>query len=175
MPKVCLMNELICNQQQRECVYKSTFSQSLPSQLGSLPLHILFVTTPICNQPRRLEMNRTVLILLSLAALVAVGYALPADSENRPTTELETHALERLSNEGLEELSRSRRFSSCNVFAALVGLRASTTAAMTCATAALSTAPAPPMPITTVEIMALVQCALNLITANAFQLVACLA
>ncbi len=161
------------NQQERECVYKSTFSQTLPSQLGSLPLHIVFVTTPICNQPRRLEMNRTVLILLSLAALVAVRYALPADSEKRPTTELETHALERLSNEGLEELSRSRRFSSCNVFAALVGLRASTTAARTCATAALSTAVGGN--ITTVEVLALVQCCSNLITANAFQLVACLA
>ncbi len=56
----------------------------------------------MCNQSRHLEMNRTVLILLGLAAMVAVGYALPANSEKRPTTELEAHVLERLSNQVLE-------------------------------------------------------------------------
>ncbi len=54
-------------------------------------------------------MNRKVLILFGLAALVAVGYALPANSDKRPTTELEAHVLERLSKHVMEDLSRSRR------------------------------------------------------------------
>ncbi len=121
-------------------------------------------------------MNPTVLILLGLATLVAVGYALPANSEKRPTTELEAHVLERLSKQDMEDLSRSRRRGSksklpksyssdsdddCDVAAVIPAL---TSEAMTCATAALATAPGPPAPNTTVENTALVGCALDLLT-----------
>ncbi len=179
------MNEQICNQQDRECYIRAHFRKRCHHNLVRLPLHIVFVASPICNQPRHFEMNRTVLILFGLTALVAVGYALPGNYEKRTTTELEAHVLEILSNQVLEELSRSRRTKSssdssdssndsddsddsdsddddddddCDVVAVIAGLPALTAAAMTCATAALATAPVPPAPIATVEITPLVSC-----------------
>ncbi len=91
----------------KNCVYTSEYSSGSAYKrapfgkhchhnLVRLPLHLVSVSTPIYNQPRRGEMNRTVLILLGLAVLVTVGYALPANSEKRPTTELEAHVQKRL-------------------------------------------------------------------------------
>ncbi len=166
---------------------KAPFRKRCHQNLVRLPLHIVFVMTPICKQPRRLEMNRMVLLLLDLAALVSVGYALPGSSEKRRATELEAHVSERLSNQVLEEYSRSRRSNSdssdssdsdddddnCDVVAVIAGLPALTSAAMTCATNALCYPPSPP-PITAVHITALISCALDLLTNVVIALSPCL-